>query len=572
VIGASLYIVICSAKNLVRVRLRRLREPRYLVGAIVGAVWVYFSFFRRYGRRPPRSFRRGGSNDAPPAAAMAAVSAVVQPLVGLVAMCVAAAAWIVPFSSGALDFSKAEVALLLPAPVSRRSLIAHRLLRSQIGILFGSAIVGLASPLSGTSRLRISIGAWLMMLALRVYAVGVTLTRARLRARNRRTAWLPIAVFVGGLAVVGVELFRALTTAPAGGVTDLVRQLALPATTGLSRFVLAPFVAVVRPMFADWPHPYLESLVLSAAVCAALVLWVLWSDDAFDDVVETRDQRVAAQVSAQPAYRARTGAWPLAPSGRVEGAFVWKAATQSLRAVDGRGLLRLVSMFAPLTVIAVIIGRDSGAAAVGCMFAVAASAMTVVLGPQVLRVDIRDDLQHLELLKTWPVEGAAVIRGEMVWPGTVLSAIAWFAIVVAVMLSDAVFGMVPLRDRGAMAASALVVAPALVFAQLLIHNAAAMLFPAWVPLGSQRARGLDAMGQRIITFGGALVVLLLMLLPAALPAAIVWVVARPVAGPFAIVPAAAAAAAAIAVEVLIGSEVIGPLFDRVDVTSVERAE
>ena len=36
-IGASLYIIGCSAKNRVRMRLRRLREPRYLIGAIVGA-------------------------------------------------------------------------------------------------------------------------------------------------------------------------------------------------------------------------------------------------------------------------------------------------------------------------------------------------------------------------------------------------------------------------------------------------------------------------------------------------------------------------------------------------------
>jgi len=35
---ASLYIIVCSARNRLRVRLRRLREPRYLFGAIAGSV------------------------------------------------------------------------------------------------------------------------------------------------------------------------------------------------------------------------------------------------------------------------------------------------------------------------------------------------------------------------------------------------------------------------------------------------------------------------------------------------------------------------------------------------------
>src|SRR3989442_189651 len=46
-VAASLYIIVCSARNRARVRLRRLREPRYLIGAIVGVAYMYFSFFGR---------------------------------------------------------------------------------------------------------------------------------------------------------------------------------------------------------------------------------------------------------------------------------------------------------------------------------------------------------------------------------------------------------------------------------------------------------------------------------------------------------------------------------------------
>ena len=60
--GASLYIIVCSARNRLRVRLRRLREPRYLIGAIVGVAYLYFSFFARLRRaRARRAPARGRS-------------------------------------------------------------------------------------------------------------------------------------------------------------------------------------------------------------------------------------------------------------------------------------------------------------------------------------------------------------------------------------------------------------------------------------------------------------------------------------------------------------------------------
>ena len=48
-LSASLYITVCTTRNRLRVRLRRLREPRYLLGAIVGpAVLVLFPEIFRF--------------------------------------------------------------------------------------------------------------------------------------------------------------------------------------------------------------------------------------------------------------------------------------------------------------------------------------------------------------------------------------------------------------------------------------------------------------------------------------------------------------------------------------------
>ena len=59
-IGAFFYLTICSIRNRVRVRLKRLRQPRYVAGLIVGGLYLYRVAFRNLFRasrsgRPPSS-------------------------------------------------------------------------------------------------------------------------------------------------------------------------------------------------------------------------------------------------------------------------------------------------------------------------------------------------------------------------------------------------------------------------------------------------------------------------------------------------------------------------------------
>jgi len=58
--SASLYIIVCSFRNRARVRLQRLRQPRYFVGAIAGAAYLYFSFFARFRASRSSVARRSG--------------------------------------------------------------------------------------------------------------------------------------------------------------------------------------------------------------------------------------------------------------------------------------------------------------------------------------------------------------------------------------------------------------------------------------------------------------------------------------------------------------------------------
>ena len=562
-------------------RLRRLREPRYLIGAIVGVAYLYFSFFGRLrGARSTAARNAAGARRNRTAPALSSIPGLVASgtgFTGIALLFVAAVSWLAPLESGLLDFSEAETLFLFPAPVSRRQLLMHRMLRSQIGLLFATVVFSVAVPaVSGADRLWLGVAMWFLMVTAKVYYTGVTLTRARIRAASaaeRRLAWVAPAVVLTAAAIVAIALTRAFLATPPSGFRDVLRLVGEVSLQPLPRIAVWPFVALVGPVFATSPGAYVRAVAASAAVLAATVLWVLKSDEAFHDAADEAARRRGRQPQGQRAvsYRTRSAGWTLPLTGRPEGAFAWKAAMQTLRVVDKRGMARIAAILFVLTATAMSAGREGPAATLGA-FASAAAIFAILMAPQILRIDIRQDLQHLELLKTWPVRASAVVRGELLWPGILISGIAWTMIAVATALSGTVLPRIGLGWRMGLGIAIAILAPALVFAQLTVHNAVALMFPAWVPLGNQRARGLDAMGQRIIMLGGTWLLLIVMALPGAIAAGIVWFAVGRFLGPAGLIPAAAVCCAIIAVEVLLATEAVGPIYERLDVLAVERAE
>ncbi|MGC4084111.1 MAG: putative ABC exporter domain-containing protein [Vicinamibacterales bacterium] len=185
--GATLYIIGCSARNRFRIRLRRLREPRYLIGAIAGLAYLAFTLVIR-----DRAYagQTGNGN----VSFMA-----VEPTIGAVLLAVAAlASWAMPFKSALLEFSKAEIAFLFPAPLTRARLVRYRIQRSQTAVFAAALIMALAYPI-GTwpARTRWLAGAWVVLMAARIFFAIVTLARidrtwrgrpARLRMARRPPA------------------------------------------------------------------------------------------------------------------------------------------------------------------------------------------------------------------------------------------------------------------------------------------------------------------------------------------------------------------------------------------------
>jgi hypothetical protein len=252
---------------------------------------------------------------------------------------------------------------------------------------------------------------------------------------------------------------------------------------------------------------------------------------------------------------------------------MWKNAMQTLRTTNIKSLLPpLVGLCFGIVGMTAGISQARGLAPALCMVALVLAMAAPLFGPLSLTNDLRGDLRHLEVLKTWPVKGGALIRGEMLWPGTLLTAGSWLASVAAAILSVAAFPQLTFSWRLALCLAAMLVAPALVFAHYTVQQAAAVLFPAWVPLDNEM-RGFDSMAQRLIVFAVVLLALAAMMAPGAIAGGIVGVVLlRLVDTPLVLVPAAAVCLVVVGIEVLLATEALGPAFERVDLLAVDRTE
>src|SRR5687767_5849573 len=123
--NAFLFLISRSFVNRTRARLKRLKQPKYLIGGIFGLIYLYGYFFQfLFARGRPGNDALGGASE------------IIGSIGAVILFVMVMGAWIFPQDRAALIFSEAEISFLFPAPVSRRALIHYKLLKSQVAILF----------------------------------------------------------------------------------------------------------------------------------------------------------------------------------------------------------------------------------------------------------------------------------------------------------------------------------------------------------------------------------------------------------------------------------------------------
>lgn len=520
--------------SLVR-KLRQLRRPRYLLGLIVGGGWLLF-WMTRWIRDDP-GLQTGASfvNDA---SALGPAAALLFHVAASAALAVViAVSWALPFGKVGLPLDEAELHVLLPAPVTRRQVVGFALLKSLpptlLTVLIFTVLLesgGVTDHLATAFGLLVVFGAWELTLRAR----GLFLLRQRLRPRTRalRVRALLVALLVAYLGAIASAAWPLLVehgpAIPAAldaedPVAFEVAAKGIAEATAL-RVLLVPFLVATGPLFAPGGTSFAVAAALGLALVAVLHEVVVRTRTPFEE--RTLDEAQRQQSRADP-HRALTRLSPrrrgfvpfrLPASGPPEVAIVWKNAIQSSRLPWRHEALIALAVYA-------LVVLDGAVSLLPPIVPVVAGVLGFVLFAIVPTLsatssvnDLRTDLLRLEVLRTWPVDGFRLVLAEVLGPtlaasrsviygaglisaGYVSTLARWpggsqgherlgelaanFGVGLGTLLALALVGLAPLLVAVAFLSSA-------------IQNASALAFPAWVPLGPQRNRGMAHFGQRLL--------------------------------------------------------------------------
>ncbi|AHG87773.1 hypothetical protein J421_0236 [Gemmatirosa kalamazoonensis] len=498
--------------------------------------------------------------------------------------------WVAGANERALAFTPAEIHVLFAAPLTRRALVGAKLLRAQLIVLVNTIVWSVILRGEGMhlAAWRRALGLWVLFSVLYLHRLGAALSTASVvkhGAAGRRRQAVPIVVVALGAAALGWTLLRAapmLDRAWSSGPTALLGALMRELEAEPARTVLSPFRALLTPALAVSAGEWLRAIGPALVLLALHALWVLRTDVAFEDAAVEASERVAARRASRArgtpgidhdrpgddfTTDAGTGilrrrSIPLAPTGAPAVAILWKNAVAALRAGF---LLRQLGLLGALAAAALLLAmRDERIAEVALVVAGVWGGLLVIAGPMWIRFDLRQDLPNLAVLRAWPLSGREIVAAQIA-SSTAALTVFQLALLVGLLAVSFLGRIVPMSasDRLALAAAAALALPGVNAAGLTVQNGAALLFPGWVRLGAG-ARGVEAMGQSILSVAASFAILCLLLaLPAALATGVVWAL-RGTWSIWTFAPAALLGTVAVAAELLPLLSWLGRVFERTE--------
>lgn len=595
-LSALLYLRLTSGRNWLLSRIRRLREPKYLAGAVAGVAYMWFFFFRHLLASSPARRSLASAGSLTPDLQQLPLLFIMVPL-GLISFIRIVAAWVAPERRPGLAFTEAEVAFLFPAPMSRRMLVNFKLLSNQVTIMLSSVLFSLISnrgaALGGGNMLTHAIGWWLILSTLSLHTTGAAFTVARLidggvsRIQRQALVLGVIALILGAAVFTIWRSAPPISPAEAANPWGLLQYGIRLGDVGLLHWIVWPIRVLLAPFFAADAREFFLTLGPALVLLVLHYAWVVRAETSFEEssiaLAEKRGRLIEAIQSGKSlaqahglsrgSLRARRGPFPLrSAGGRPEIAFLWK------NLLSTSGFFRPRTFFTAVVVIvagANWLGHADGTvrSIVGPLgiFSLFFAAYVLLLGPQFARQDLRGDLAHADILKTYPLRGWQVVLGELLTPAAILTALLWLFLLLALLLT----GMLPARARllppdlrWTIGACLAVVLPVVCLLQMMVPNAATLLFPSWARSNRARDRGIDVMGQRLIFVAGQLLVILCALLPAAILGLLVWFAAHWFVGAaVSTVITAAAVLVVLGLEVCLGLWWLGHRFEVFDLSS-----
>lgn len=518
--GAFGYLILATARNQVRGRLARLRDPRYAFAMALGLIYLWAMYLRPGLARTPQ---------------LATGTALTTTIVPLVTLLFVSWTWLFGADRNALAFSEAEVSMLFAAPVRRRTLLLYKLGRTQLAIVGTSVVWTILFRQGPTIALAIThvIAYWVLLSTLNLNRLGAALAQSGREARGLRglrRSGVAAALVIGALTAVGVELrsaWPAITGAgdPWMALAAVERAFA----DGPAYWALLPFRVAAAPLATPAGTAWLLAMGPALGLLALLLAWVLRTDAPFEETAvqaslaraRRRDARRAQRGSSLAPVTSRSAVIPLAPLGPPAIALLWKNAMWVVRTGQVRSLLAPPAIAALL--LAAVGPRSTMAATIiGGASAILALAM-LLRGPTSFRNDLRSELLHLSVLKTYPLRGREVVLAEIASSALPLALMQYLLLLVSLAaLGPARLEMLDPDVRWSVALAAPLLLAGLNGATCTVHNGIALLFPGWVRLGPTVGAGIENLGLGIINvFFSAVVLGLLLLVPAVSGAVVV---------------------------------------------------
>lgn len=561
--GALAYLAIRSAANRATRQAARLRSPRYLLALVLGAAWLGFIVWQQ---RP-----------SPPDPALAFW---VVPGGAFVTLGVVVWIWVSGGDRRALAFSPAEATFLFPAPLPRQSLVRYKLLRTQLLVLLNVLIwMIVAGRRPGLPPLLRAAAIWTLLTTLTLHRLGAALVRTSLAEHGRfglrhRVLSIGVAGAAAGALAWGLRdvIPGVLAAARAGGGPALRNAVAQALAHPALAAVLWPFRAVVGPLGAEGPAEWRTAMLPALALLALHYVWVMRSDAAFEEAAaeaslaraRRRDTRQAAGALVQHAGRAPSAPlFALAPGGWPGTAIFWKNLAAVLRRRRARNAVVGLALAGAVLAAASADPRNGLASLAGAL-ALTWLGFVVALGPQWVRNDLRGDLAHVDLLRSYPLPGWVIVASETAASALTLTLLelALALLVYLAYLGDPSLALSAAQRLALLGAFALLTLP-VNFTALLLYNGAAVLFPAWIRIGAA-ASGVEVLGQRLITTTVFLLLLALLLAgPAAAGLGLFEALAGPL-GEWALGPALLAGLGTLAAETALLVRGLGRAFEAMD--------
>ncbi|HEY6137607.1 MAG TPA: putative ABC exporter domain-containing protein [Thermoanaerobaculia bacterium] len=504
---AFIELAVRSFRNRIVARVKRMKDPRYAIGALFGLIYFGWIFFRN----------RAGSARFFGAAGPA--SELRLDGVSVVVLFIMLFAWALPGDSGGLEFSEAEIAFLFPAPLRRRDLLLYKIIRQQPQVLLSVLVF----TFFGATRSKV-IGLWIAFSVMSIYMMLVALGRARLRLMGINFLVRLIAVLAIAFGLAAIAFF-----AVKGTSLDLVHATRDARMTRIDSVFHIPIIAAILflpKLYAGAVFPT-TLITLATSSLALLVLGALFFiiadrlNVSFEEGSLVRAQRRHERLQQMRErrggryvmFKRARAPFRLAPTGRPETAIVWKNTVATMR-MSLAWIVIILIVFAVLVVNAMWM-HGGGRSAMG-MTLLMLVGLFPFMGPNIFTNDLRLDLPRLEVLKSYPLSGEGIVAAEVAAPLVIIAALELTAIGCAwAVLANSADKMSEIVGAE-FAIVALLLAVPIVALQLLIRNAVPVIFPAWAARTKEDPRGFALTGQRLLLFFGNLVVLGLALLPAAL--------------------------------------------------------